>query len=211
MLKSYEELRKLDVTPYCKSRDGIPYLNWAKCIDLLRENGAETVYFEPVVNSNGSSLFSADKVFTDKNNNTNSCYEVEVEIHIDDKIFNMRQPLMNGGNPVKDNSLTQQRVWNAQTRAFVKGVAIHTGLGFDLWVQSEASEDDVKEENIEIHNILKIKERINEKITTLMMSKEMSLEEIAEKCNTTKDELEAVIKTYFTKIYNLEGYLGKLL
>ena len=41
---------------------------------------------------------------------------------------------MNGGNPVRDNSMSQQRLWNCQTRLFVKGVAIMTGLGFDLWL-----------------------------------------------------------------------------
>jgi len=208
MLKNYDELRKIDVKPYCKVRDSIPYLNWAKCIDLLRENGAETVYFVPVVNSNGSSLFSSGMEFIDKNQVANKVYEIEVEIHIDDKVYRMRQPVMNGGNPVKDNSMTQQRVWNAQTRAFVKGVAIYTGLGFDLWVQSEEKEFDVVEEDLSKHNILSIKQRINEKITQLLTDKEMSMEEIAEACKLSKDELEAIMKTYFAKIYNLEGYLG---
>ena len=59
---------------------------------------------------------------------------------------------MNGSNPVKDNSMSQQRVWNAQTRAFVKGVAMRTGLGFDLWlgkdVEAESTEDDLSKHNI---------------------------------------------------------------
>ena len=37
MLKSYEEMRQIDVTPYCEEREGVLYLNWAKCIDLLRD------------------------------------------------------------------------------------------------------------------------------------------------------------------------------
>lgn len=37
MLKSYDELRKIDVKPYCEKRDGLLYLNWAMCIDLLRK------------------------------------------------------------------------------------------------------------------------------------------------------------------------------
>jgi hypothetical protein len=43
MLKSYAELRKIDVTPYCEDRDGAKYLPWAKCVDLLHTNGAEKV------------------------------------------------------------------------------------------------------------------------------------------------------------------------
>lgn len=29
-LKTYEEMRKIDVTPYCEERDGMIYLNWAE-------------------------------------------------------------------------------------------------------------------------------------------------------------------------------------
>ena len=43
MLKSYEEMRKVDVKPYLEKRDGMDYLNWAMCIDLLHKNGAENV------------------------------------------------------------------------------------------------------------------------------------------------------------------------
>lgn len=45
--------------------------------------------------------------------------------------------VMNGSNPVKDNSMSQQRVWNSMCRSFVKCVAIHTGLGFNLWLKEE--------------------------------------------------------------------------
>ena len=45
MLKKYEEMRKIDVRPFCEEREGKIYLNWAKCIDLLHENGAEKVYW----------------------------------------------------------------------------------------------------------------------------------------------------------------------
>lgn len=145
MLKPYSELVKVDVTKYCKKRDGMDYLNWAKCVELLHEHGAETVYFEPMVNEHGSSLFMSDQVFGSgkEGDPTNRCYEVGVTVHVDDNTWEFRGPLMNGKNPVKDNSLTQQRVWNAQTRLFVKCIAIHTGLGFHLWVKSEENEQDV--------------------------------------------------------------------
>lgn len=139
MLKSYDELRKIDVTGYCEERDGIKYLNWAKCVDLLHKNGAETVYFIPIPNpSTGSSLIASDNVFTDKNGVTNRCYETRIRVVIDDMEFEMQSPVMNGVNPVKDNSMSQIRVWNSMCRSFVKGVAIHTGLGFDLWLKEEA-------------------------------------------------------------------------
>ena len=58
MLKSFDEMRKINVLPFCKKRDGIDYLNWAKCIELLHENGAEKVYFTPIPNAKtGGSLY----------------------------------------------------------------------------------------------------------------------------------------------------------
>nr|DAQ07015.1 MAG TPA: Protein of unknown function (DUF1071) [Caudoviricetes sp.]DAR19326.1 MAG TPA: Protein of unknown function (DUF1071) [Caudoviricetes sp.] len=141
MLKSYDELRQIDVTPYCEERDGKLYLNWAKCVALLREHGAEQAYFEPIPDPRtGSSLRMTDKEFSDKNGVVNKCYETRIKVVIDDKEYIMQSPVMNGSNPVKDNSMSQQRVWNSMCRSFVKCVAIHTGLGFGLWLKSEMGE-----------------------------------------------------------------------
>lgn len=140
MLESYEELRKLDISRYVEPRDGYDYLNWAKCIELLHEHGAEKVYFEPVPDEKtGSSLRMTDKVFTDKNGGTNQCYETRIRVVIDDNEYYFQSPVMNGTNPVKDNSMNQNRVWTSMCRAFVKCVAIHTGLGFGLWLKEETA------------------------------------------------------------------------
>ena len=138
MLKSYEEMRQIDVTPYCEEREGVLDLNWAKCIDLLRDNGAEKVYWEPVPDEKtGSSLRMTEKEFEDSKGNKNRCYETRIRVVIDDNEYHMQSPVMNGVNPVKDNSMSQQRVWNSMCRSFVKCVAIHTGLGFSLWLKEE--------------------------------------------------------------------------
>lgn len=137
-LKSYEEMRKIDVRPYCEERDGMMYLNWAKCMALLHENGAEKVKWLPIPDERtGTSLRMVDTVFTDSKGNTNRCYETRIRVIIDDDEYEMQTPVMNGANPVKDNSMSQLRVWNSMCRAFVKCVAIHTGLGFDLWLKEE--------------------------------------------------------------------------
>ena len=56
-IKSYAEMRKIDVLPHCEYREAkddkgkkiqVPYLNWAKCKDLLHEHGAERVYFDVI-------------------------------------------------------------------------------------------------------------------------------------------------------------------
>ena len=137
-LKTWSEMRKIDVTPYCEERDGMTYLNWAKCIDLLHENGAEKVFWAPIPDEKtGSSLRMVEKVFSDSKNNTNQCYETRIRVVIDDNEYEMQSPVMNGSNPVKDNSMSQQRVWNSMCRSFVKCVAIQTGLGFNLWLNEE--------------------------------------------------------------------------
>ena len=137
-LKSYEEMRKIDVTPYCEERDGMTYLNWAKCIHLLHEHGAQKVDWFPIPDPvTGSSLRMAGVTFEDKNKVTNRCYETRIKVVIDDNEYEFQSPVMNGVNPVKDNSMDQRRVWNSMCRSFVKCVAIHTGLGFNLWLKEE--------------------------------------------------------------------------
>ena len=138
MLKQYDEMVKIDVSDYCEERDGMKYLNWAMCIKLLHENGAEIVHWEPIQNPRtGGSLFFTDVEFSDKNGVKNRCYETRIKVTIDDKVYEMQSPVMNGVNPVKDNSMSQQRVWNSMCRSFVKCVAINTGLGFKLWLKEE--------------------------------------------------------------------------
>lgn len=138
MLKSYNEMRQIDVTPHCEERDGMLYLNWAKCIDLLHEHGAEKVYWTPIPDERtGSSLRMTEQAFEDKNKVTNRCYETRIRVVVDDNVWEMQSPVMNGSNPVKDNSMSQQRVWNSMCRSFVKCIAIHTGLGFNLWLKEE--------------------------------------------------------------------------
>ena len=210
MLKSYDELRKIDVSQWTEKRDGADYLNWAKCIDLLHENGAEKVYFEPVVNPlTGSSLYMTDKEFTDKNSGTNRVYETAVKIVVDDEEWIQRGPVMNGSNPVKDNSMSQQRLWNCQTRLFVKGIAIRKGLGFNLWLKEEMEEEKNNwEDDLSKHNIFKIKDRIQE-LYTKKHKEGLSAKEIAEKLNRTEDEVKALF-TYFDTLNTFEKDLANL-
>lgn len=207
-LKPFEELRKLDVSKYIKERDKAKYLPWAVCVDLLHQNGAEKVYFEPLTNDKGSSLFMSDKTFTDKNGNTNNCYEVAVKVFIDDLTFVVREPLMNGANPVKDNSLSQQRVGNAQKRAFVKGVAIHTGLGFGLWSDDIGDIEDAVDD-LSKHSLQAVKDRILEKVTALM-KRNISEDEIAAHNNMSVEEMKGLF-SYFTSINRFERSLNQML
>lgn len=216
-IKSYAEMRKIDVLPFCDQREAkddrgrsikVPYLNWAKCKELLHQNGAENVYFEPCTNANGSSLFMSDQVFTDSKGNTNRCYEVRVKIVIDDLEFEAQYPLMNGSNPVKDNSLTQQRVWNAQTRAFVKGVAMRTGLGFGLWLDDMDDKPD-GEEDLSKHNIYAIRERMQQQYTKLV-KRGLSTGEIAKLMGTSEQTVQYYLNGIFDEINRFEKAMSAL-
>lgn len=210
MLKDYKDLIKVDVSKYVEKRDGAEYLNWAKVVDLLHENGAEKVYFEPVPNpETGSSLYMTDQVFTDSKGNTNRVYETAVKIVIDDLEFIQRGPVTNGSNPVKDNSMSQQRLWNCQTRLFVKGVAIRTGLGFNLWLkEEEKNEKDNWEDDLSRHDIFKIKERCQQ-IYTQKMKEGLTVREIAERLHKTEDEVKALF-SYFDTLSNFERDLSNI-
>ena len=217
-IKSYAEMRKIDVLPFCDLREAqddkkrtikVPYLNWAKCKELLHQNGAEVVYFEPCVNASGSSLFMSNQVFTDKNGITNRCYEVRVKIVIDDLEFEAQYPIMNGSNPVKDNSLTQQRVWNAQTRAFVKGVAMRTGLGFGLWLDDMDDKEPTGEEDLSKHSLRAIQERMQTAHTNLI-KKGMTTGEIADKLRTSESTIKYMLTNFFDDLVRLEKDLNAL-
>lgn len=211
MLKPYNELKEIDVRPFCKNRDGVLYLPYNKCIDLLHEHGAEKVYFLPVPNpKNGSSLYESDTVFEDKNGVKNRCYETRIEIHIDDNVYFMQSPVMNGSNPVKDNSMSQQRVWNSMTRSFVKAVAMYTGLGFSLWLDEEEQDAKAQAKADQYHDILKVQERVFETVTAIQKKGGLTLGQIAEKLQRSEEELQQYMKMYKI-LYAVENNLEYIL
>jgi hypothetical protein len=205
MLKGFNELRKIDVAPYIKQRDGADYLPWATVVDLLHEHGAEKVFFSPVYNENGSSLFMSEQTFTDKSGNNNRCYEVRIEVVVDDDSFIYSYPLLNGINPVKDNSLNQNVVFKAMARAFVKAIALRYGLGFSLWSKDEIDAQD--EDDLSKHYIFAIKERFQQEYTKVLRDKHLTTKEIAERCAMSDDE----VKVLFTFFDQLDRFEKKLL
>ena len=205
MLKNWNEMRKVDISKYVKKRDGADYLPWAECLKLLYDNGAEKVEIIPCVNEIGSSLFMSDHFFTDKNGVVNRCYEVRLGVIIDDKNYSINYPVMNGVNPVKDNSMNQNSVHKAQMRAFVKCVAINTGLGFDLW----RDDSDIEEvDDLSKHNLFAVKERLQQAYTRAI-KKGMSTSDIAKAVNKTEDEVR-ILFTYFDQLNRFEQELNAL-
>ncbi len=213
-LKPFSELVKLDVLPFCDKREAkddkgkkieVPYLNWAKCVELLHENGAEVVYFVPLKDANGSYLFTSREV-ENKDGRKTGCYFVSVEIHIDDLVFTMDAPLMNGSLVVWDDTLNQLRIANCHARAFVKGVAIRTGLGFKLW--SEDKDTDSAPDDLSIHNIMTIKQRV-EQLLTYKMQQGVDMEEIYSYLGINKKRFETIMSS-FNDIRVLEKKLNEM-
>ena len=205
-IKSWNEMRQLDISKYVKQRDKADYLPWASCMTLLYENGAEKVLIETLTDANGSSLFMSDQVFTDKNGGTNRCYEVRIKVTIDDNVYPFSYPVMNGINAVRDNLMNQNAVHKAQMRAFVKCVAINTGLGFNLWMDDADIENDV--EDLSKHNLWAIKERLQQSYTRAM-KKGLSVKEIAKGVDMTPEEVQ-VLFTFFDQIHRFEEKLNAL-
>ena len=206
MLKSWNEMRSLDISKYVKQRDKADYLPWASCLKLLYENGAERVSIRTLTDANGSSLFMSDETFTDKNGGKNRCYEVRLEVVIDGNVYTISYPVMNGINPVRDNLMNQNAVHKAQMRAFVKCVAINTGLGFDLWLDDADIADEP--DDLSKHNLWAIKERMQQAYTRAI-KKGMSTGDIAKAVNKTEDEVRLLF-TYFDQLNRFEQELNAL-
>lgn len=214
MLKPYGELIQLDVTPFCdyrKAKDDkgkeiqVPYLNWATCVNLLHENGAEVVYYTPLKAADGGYLFTSREV-RDKNGRTTGCYFVSVEIHIDDQSFTMDMPLLNGSLVVYDDTLNQLRIANCHARAFVKGVAIRTGLGFRLWLSDKDS--DPAPDELGGHSILAIKERV-ELLLTAKLQGGLDMDGILSALGLRKKDFDVIMRS-FDNIRVLENKLRGL-
>ena len=207
MLKSWNEMRQLDISKYVKKRDTADYLPWASCLKLLYENGAEKVEIVPQLTDDGSSLFMSEQSFTDKNGNVNRCYEVHVAVHIDGNRYFISYPVMNGINPVRDNLMNQNAVHKAQMRAFVKCVAINTGLGFDLWLDDSDIESD--SDDLSKHNIFAIRERMQQTYTRLV-KRGLSTGEIAKLMGTSEQTVQYYLGGIFDEINRFEKAMSGL-
>lgn len=197
--KSFSEMLKVDVKPYVKQRDGADYLPWASCKKLLHDNGAEVVMFHPVPGPDGSTLHMSSAEFKDKSGVANRVYEVVVHIKVDNLEWETVYPVLNGNNPVRDNSMSQLRVHNAIRRAFVKGVAERTGLGFQLWLDVDDLPDEV--DDLSKHSLAKCKQRLEEEITEKI--KMMSFPVLCEKIGKSEDEVRAMM-SYYRALARLE-------
>lgn len=132
-LKPFKELFNLDISnevakrPVKKNSNmTLDYLEWANCIKLLHENGAESVKYGMYYNEKGYPCFY--------NHNGESPF-VKVWVEIDGERFDEDYPIVNGIYVV--NNPNQLDINKGKQRGFVKAVAINTGLGLSLWIKEE--------------------------------------------------------------------------
>lgn len=191
--KSFMEMQKIDVSRYVKKRDGADYLPWAACKKLLHDNGAEVVMFWPVPGPDGSALRKSDTAFADKSGVLNRVYEVLVHIVVDEMQWETAYPVLNGNSPVKDNSMNQLRVHNAIRRAFVKGVAERTGLGFCLWLDTDDLPDEP--DDLSRHSLSKCKQRLQELVTS-KINQGIALNVLADRLGMDEDTFRSKFSLY---------------
>lgn len=200
-MKSFLEMMEVDLKGRTSTRKGkdeagkvvdLEYLSWSECKLILHEQGCKVVDFEPIANADGSYVFTHKQV-TDKNGAANGCYFVKVKITIDELVFEYSYPLMNGNIVVRDETLNQLRISNAHARAFVKGVAVKTGLGYRLWLKED--ETTRMAEDIGIHDIAKIQQRVGELLSD-KLRKYGDEETVARAIGLKSAQLQQMLKWY---------------
>ncbi len=186
MLKPFLEMREVDVSAFLQTREGkdekgrkidVPFLPWEGCLVLLYLNGAKDVSYRSLTDEHGSPLFCGERHKNDKDRE-GACYFVHVEVTIDDKTYTLHAPVMNGTAVVYNDTLNQLRVSNAIQRAFVKCVAVNTGLGIKLWEKGAEFIDGAGEpEEVTFSTPLICKEEI-EKLFTKKLHTGMSKQDV---------------------------------
>lgn len=147
-LKAFNELIKVDLSSEVVQRPvkrnsnlTLDYLEWANCIKLLYEHGAEKVRYGMVYNENGYPCFY--------NQNGESPF-VRVWVEIDGERYEEDYPVINGIYVVANP--TQMDINKAKQRGFVKAIAINTGLGLGLWIKEEETLNNNPDVQKEINN-----------------------------------------------------------
>lgn len=169
MLKPFAELYALDISGEVsqkpvkkKMEDGswreickLDYLSWATVLRLLHEHGAETVRYGNILSAEGHSLHLL----------SGHLPEVHVWVEIDGARYEITYPVIDGSKDVKMDYIAQSDVHNASQRAFVKCVAVNTGLGLRLWEKEDKEQPKEVKDDINAHNVLRVYDRLNEKFS----------------------------------------------
>lgn len=174
MLAPFKELLEFDISKYVSKKPifkydkiqnkfvesgaYLDYISWVDCLILLYENGAEHVEYGNMRNAEGHSLFTYG----------GGLPEVRVFVEIDGKRYEATYPLIDGSKDIGMDKATQSDVHNASQRAFVKCVAINTGLGLKLWQKEEQQQKEPREMDKSAHSIIVCIERVKELLANVI-------------------------------------------
>ena len=187
-------------TGQLKKTGELDYLNWADCLALLYQHGAEKVIFGNVRSREDHPVFLLDGKLP----------FVRVYIEIDGDRRELDYPVIDGSKDIDMDRLTQSDVHNATQRGFVKCVAVNWGLGLSLWQKEEkaAAHTASGEDLVAASNIYAIQERIERRITALLQ-RGRTMEELYGLLGLRKGQFETLMKQ-FRQIDTLEQRLTAL-
>lgn len=212
-IKPFSELMDLDMKyhiskkPILKKEGGkwekvgeLDYLSWPDCLCLLYQNGAAKVVYGNVRSGADHPLFLLD----------GRAPFVRVYVEVDGDRRELDYPVIDGARDISMDKLMQSDVHNATQRGFVKCVAINWGLGLSLW---QKEEDDAEKrrkpsDDLEFHNIMAIKERVNRFITGKLQGG-MSMDDVLSGLQLSQAQFNTVMK-YFDGIATFETRLSRL-
>lgn len=215
MVKPFNELAHMDLSEHVSKKPvfkkdkasgqykkvgELDYLNWADCLELLHENGAEHVTFGNVRSRDDHPVFLLN----------GGIPFVRVFVDVDGDRRELDYPIIDGSSNISMDKLTQGDVHNATQRAFVKAVAINWGLGLSFWQkeEKEGEKDRKPSDNLEYHNIWAIKKRIEIFITSKLQGG-MSMDDILSCLNLSDTQFKTIMR-YFDGIASFEQRLAKL-
>lgn len=220
MIKNFNDLYDADLNGYIEKKPTfkfdkakgkfvetdkkLDYISWVNAVLLLHQNGAESVKYGNYYSADGHSLFLVN----------GGLPEVHIWVEVDGDRREITYPLIDGSNDIKMDKITQSDIHNASQRAMVKCVAINWGLGLKLWRKEEdENEANRKEqkavEDISVHNIMKINERCQQRVTFLL-NHGKSLEAIANGCGFPDEETFRGEFIKFKTLYNFEKRLVEM-
>lgn len=192
-LKPFNELFKLDISKEVQKRPvkkdskvTLDYLEWANCIKLLYENGAEKVRYGVIENENGYPCFY---------NHNGEAPFVKVWVEIDGDSFIEHYPVTNGIYPVTNPN--QLDINRAKQRGFVKAVAINTGLGLSLWIKEEEiiNNDQEIQQELNRENAKSLNDQITSKFAQALQ-KVGSKEKLYTLLQSSKEELSKLYRSH---------------
>lgn len=213
MLRPFIELITADVSAYVSKKPvfkkqgdkfvetgkALDYISWVDCLILLYEFGAEKVAYGNVLNNQGHSLFIE----------SGRCPEVRVYVDVDGERFELTYPVIDGSKDIPPDKITQSDVHNATQRAFVKCVAVNTGLGLSLWQKEEKQALATPPKTDEsMHSISVCVQRVRKKYSEKLQNYD-SMSGLNEALNLTEYDLKAIFQGA-RDLKTLEENLNKL-